>query len=260
MSKVENVFESGLQYLIEVQKIHILSTTALEVLSYSDELREKLMQTMVAQVDWSAPGSLHRQRPEQLGGVIEGAGDVVMDGFTRLNAQTLVAYWSGLEALVEDIFVAWLQEHPEQLNSDQFSKVKVKLAEFMSLNQEEQLRLLLQNLEINLSGKQGVSRFEALLDTIGLSGSVDEEIRVHLYELNHIRHVIVHRASVPDRKFLQAMNELPRGLRLKEGEKTLRITEPAFRAYQGVVFRYAQTLKSRVLRHEANNTVSQLYT
>lgn len=85
-------------------------------------------------------------------------------------------------------------------------RIKITLAEFEILENDERMRLLINELERSLRSqfKDGVSRFEAILSVFGFSGAVDDDTRKNIYEMFHIRNIIVHRASIADRKFVRA--------------------------------------------------------
>jgi hypothetical protein len=127
-------------------------------------------------------------------------------GFPLLYAHTTVAAWGALEAAITDFLVFWITEKPEVLKTEVFTGTKIPLAEFETLERDERMRLLVNELERSLRSqfKAGASRFEALLSAIELSGPMEEETRKDLYEMFHVRNVIVHRASIADRKFVEA--------------------------------------------------------
>jgi len=60
--------------------------------------------------------------------------------------------------------------------------------------------------EFGLSSEQRLALdcFEALLKVVGLAGKVEDKIRRDIYELQQLRHTIVHRASLADRKLVDA--------------------------------------------------------
>jgi hypothetical protein len=126
-------------------------------------------------------------------------------GFPLLHAHTLVGDWGAFEAAIEDMVVGLLLNEPELLQGDALAKVRIPLAEFEALEKDERMRLLISELERNqgIGRKQGVDSFEALLERVGLSGSVDAEIRKVVWEMHHVRNVIVHRGSLADRRLVK---------------------------------------------------------
>jgi len=127
------------------------------------------------------------------------------NGFPLLHEHTLVGLWGAFEASVEDCLIGMLLEEPELLQNEAFSKVRIPLVEFETLEKEERMRLLIAELERGqgLGRKHGVDAFEALLAQVKLSGAVDPEIKKTLWEMHHVRNVIVHRGSLADRRLVQ---------------------------------------------------------
>jgi hypothetical protein len=130
----------------------------------------------------------------------------INNGFPMLHANAVVGAWGALESAMIDFLVLWLINQPDALKCEEFSKIKIILADFETLEKEERMRFLISELERSVRSKfkEGVSRFESLLSVIGLSGPVDEKVRKTLYEMFHIRNIIVHCASIADRRFVQA--------------------------------------------------------
>jgi hypothetical protein len=137
--------------------------------------------------------------------------------FPLLHAHTLVSVWSAMEALFEDVLVAHIISKSEILKEEGFQKIRIPLATYEQLNQEDKARLLVTELQRSLSSEQrlGLDCFERLLRIIGLGGEVKPKIRRDIYELQQLRHTIVHRASLADRKLIEACP----WLKLKSGER-----------------------------------------
>jgi hypothetical protein len=126
--------------------------------------------------------------------------------FPLLHAHALVSIWSAMEALFEDVLVAHIIHRPEIVKEEVFQKIRIPLATYEQLNQEDKARLLVYELQRTLSSEQrlGPDCFEALLKVVGLAGRVEDGIRRDIYELQQLRHTIVHRASLADRKLAEA--------------------------------------------------------
>ena len=88
---------------------------------------------------------------------------------------------------------------------------------------------------------QGVDTFENVLQLFGLSGAVDDNIKKTLWEMNHIRNVIVHRDSLAD---LRLVRECPR-LKLKVGDRVL-VNEENYGSYHDAVYEYLKVLARRL--------------
>jgi hypothetical protein len=108
--------------------------------------------------------------------------------FPLLNAHSLVTIWSAMEALFEDVLVAHIIHRPEILKEEVFQKIRIPLATYEQLNQEDKARLLVYELQRTLSSEQrlGLDCFEALLKVVGLAGRVEDEIRRDIYELQQL--------------------------------------------------------------------------
>ena len=127
-------------------------------------------------------------------------------GFPLLHSHALVGVWGAFESAIEDSVLGMLMNKPDLLQSECFSKIKISLAEFEILEKEDRIRYIFEETSRShtLGRRQGVDRFEVLLGYVGLSGTVDPDIRKTVWEVSHIRSVIVHRASIADRKLVQS--------------------------------------------------------
>ncbi len=125
-------------------------------------------------------------------------------GFPDVQAAALVSYWSALEAFVEDLAVLLLDKDPDALRLDSVSAVKVSLSDYESLDREERLRLVVRELSRTSKAdlRQGATKLNAVLEMLGVSGSLDEATRRTLFEMGHVRNVVVHRAGVADRRLV----------------------------------------------------------
>jgi hypothetical protein len=167
--------------------------------------------------------------------------------FPLLNAHSLVTIWSALEALFEDVLVAHIINRPEILKEDAFQKTRIPLATYEQLNQEDKARLLLYELQRGLSSEQrlGLDCFESLLKIVGLAGKVEDSIRRDIYELQQLRHTIVHRASLADRKLVEACP----WLKLTSGERIL-ISHDQYRRLITSVQKYVTVVIERATAAE----------
>jgi hypothetical protein len=126
-------------------------------------------------------------------------------GFPLLHAQSLVGLWGAFEAAVEDALVGMLLNEPGLIQSETFSKIRVSLAEFETLEREERMQYLLQELKRgqSLGRMQGVDAFEMLFQQVKLSGQVNPDTKKSVWEMHHLRNTIVHRKSLADRRLIQ---------------------------------------------------------
>jgi hypothetical protein len=143
-------------------------------------------------------------------------------GFPLLQEFTLVGFWGAFEAAIEDLVIGIISNEPSFLHAEPFSKVKVPLAEFEALTRDDRMRLLLRELQWLLRSDQrgGVNSFEMILDSVNLSGVVAEEIREAIWEMHHVRNLIVHRCSCVDRTFAESCPKL--GLKVGDRMKASR--------------------------------------
>jgi hypothetical protein len=164
-------------------------------------------------------------------------------GFPLLHAHTLVGVRGALEAAIEDTVVSLLVNEPELLQSGALAKVRIPLAEFETLEKDERMRLLVTELERGqgLSRKQGADSFEALLELVGLSGSLDPEVKKLLWQMHHVRNVIVHRGSVADRRLVMSCPWMG----LKVGDKVV-VTHESLRRYEEALCSYTVMLVKRL--------------
>ena len=167
--------------------------------------------------------------------------------FPKLHALATIAIWSSLEAFFENLAVAYLAGNPSALGLDPIKRIRVSLADYESMTHEERLLHLVDQLqqEIKTPLKQGVARFEGLLAVFGLGGEVDESVRRDLYELSHVRNVLVHRAGVADRRICAACPWL--GLHL--GDKVV-IGHADFWKYVAAAMKYVTLILRRLTRIE----------
>ena len=126
-------------------------------------------------------------------------------GYSYLFSLAIVRLYSALEAAVDALFVASIRERPDVLNSEVFSKLKGPLVAFAIATEDERAEILRDRLfqETAARLRIGISRFEIVLDAIGLPGVIPDVIRRVILELAEIRHVIVHRNGMIDKKLVR---------------------------------------------------------
>lgn len=127
----------------------------------------------------------------------------VENDFPLVHAHALLGMWSALEALVEDVAAGWLATHPETLERPEFSKIRVPFLEFRKMTPEEQTAYLISEVQRDVRLSQGVTRYERLLDLLGLDGTVPDDLRRALFEAQQVRNVLAHRAGLADRRLVE---------------------------------------------------------
>jgi hypothetical protein len=95
--------------------------------------------------------------------------------------------------------------------------------------------------ELGTSLKQGVNRFEALLALFGLSGPIDDGTKKALFELSNVRHVIVHRRGVADKRFSDACPWMG----LRPGDE-VKVTSRQYERYLLAAVKYSVILRERL--------------
>jgi hypothetical protein len=124
--------------------------------------------------------------------------------YSRLSAQAAIGLWAAFEVMIEDLVVAFLMNDPSTLSNEIFSKIKLPLAQFELFDKEERMRFLFTEFEKGVAtGKHGVKRVEMLLQPFGLTGVVEPETARLIRELHFVRNVLVHRASIADRRIVE---------------------------------------------------------
>ena len=163
-----------------------------------------------------------------------------------LHAQAVILLWTGLEALVRDFFSTWLENVEAARSVETLRRTKVRLGEFESLAGSERYAFMLDALEETLGTRPsaGIERFETLFRTFGLSSSLPEGVPETLFELAHVRHLLVHRRGVADKRFAEA---LPRFGCEVGGE--IRISHAHYHRYYDAVDRYVFELIQRLRAH-----------
>jgi hypothetical protein len=167
----------------------------------------------------------------------------IKNDFPFMHDSALVAAWGSLEAAIEDVAVAILLNEPKAFDKDEFMKVRVPLSTFETLDREDRVRFLIGEVQRpqTAGGAPGVDSFEKLLQLFDLSGNVEEDVKKTLWEMNHMRNIIVHRDSHADSRFVRAC---PR-LTAKVGDR-LGVNYSQFARYSDAVVEYVKTLLRRL--------------
>lgn len=130
----------------------------------------------------------------------------VDSGFSYLYELMLVKFWSILEAGVEEIAVECLKRPDECKDANLLRSIKGPLLEFASASADQRAEFLYSEIKVATKSalKVGVGVFEAVLEPLGMAGSVDDQTRKLLLELQQKRHVFVHRRGIADKRFMEA--------------------------------------------------------
>ncbi|MFD5306252.1 hypothetical protein [Streptomyces rochei] len=169
----------------------------------------------------------------------------ISSDFPLLHAHAIMGEWGALECLVEDLVEAWVKFKPETLELPVFARVKVPLADFLNMAEGDRTRFLVAEVQrdLKLDLKSGATKFEKLLDAIGLGGPVDSRVKDALYEAQNIRNVWAHRAGIADRRLVEACPNL----NFTEGER-VNVSSGGYARYRNAFFTYAVTVLNRCHR------------
>jgi hypothetical protein len=167
-------------------------------------------------------------------------------GFPLLHAQATVSLWGGLESLIRLFLVEWLRNEPDAMRVMQVQKLKIQLGDYESLSNDEKPYYILDLLERDFQFplKQGTGRFETLLGIFGIVGTVNEDIKKNIFEMNQVRNLLVHRRGIIDRKFVVTCPWLD----VRVGD-LLKVSSRDFERYSNSVLDYVLELMLRVGVH-----------
>jgi hypothetical protein len=147
------------------------------------------------------------ERQQQLKGFAERE---IEQGHPYLYSLATVRLWSILEAAIDEVILGLLRRGGWDESSG-VTQLTGPLLPFLEATEETRAELLREKLlEAHKNSERiGVGRFESVLSPLGLGGAVDTEVRKRLLELSEVRHVIVHRRGIADRKLLLRCPWLP---------------------------------------------------
>jgi hypothetical protein len=236
-SELHCVFERHLDLLQEAQKLYFCAQTGMLFARYTvmgwnhfKELAAKIVgkSEEPSDFDWEGFQRDANAQKEQ--------------GFSLLHATFAVNLWATLEALVEDVLIALFKAVPETLNRDCLQKTQIPLALYESLSGDDRLQLLLYKLQDQKrsEAKNGVNRFEVVLEEFDLAVVPSDETRRALIDLMHVRNVILHRGHLVDRRFVEACPKFG----LKAGEK-LTLKDEHINGYVKAIAEYGQGLMDK---------------
>jgi hypothetical protein len=180
----------------------------------------------------------HKEEADKLG---KFAADEVKNGFPFLHAFVTVGVWGILEVVVEDVLLGILLNEPASRDKDEIAKIRIPLSKYEDLDKEERMRFVLAELSRGNAPAQGISGFETLLRVFDLSGEVDETVKKNLWEMNHVRNVILHRGSYADSRLVQSCPWMG----LKVGDRVL-IDHERFGRYFDAANAYNKALQHRL--------------
>jgi hypothetical protein len=162
--------------------------------------------------------------------------------YPLLHAHAIMGEWGALECFVEDLVDAWIRFKPEVLQAPIFAKVKIPFVDFMAMSEDERLAHLVSEVQrdLKLDLKSGATKFEKLLDVIGLDGAVDPRIRDALFEVQNVRNVWAHRSGFADGRLVKSCPNLG----VTEGRR-VNVTRSMYDRYHWAIALYVVTILNR---------------
>lgn len=132
----------------------------------------------------------------------------VKSGFPILHAWAVVGLWALFEAMIRTFIAEWLQHKRTAWRTEPIRRLRIKLGEYESIPRNQRHRFVVELLEKELGAglRDGVTRFEAMLEPFGLSGELPASLRREIYELSQVRNLIAHNASKVDRRFIKGLS------------------------------------------------------
>jgi len=127
-------------------------------------------------------------------------------GFPYLFEIAVVRLVSMLESTVDYFVVLRLKDPTKLQDSEAVANLKGPILPFLMAEPSARAQILAEQLQLALGAglKVGVGRFEAVLNEVGLGGSVSVLVRRTLLELIEYRNVIVHRLGKVDTRLLKS--------------------------------------------------------
>lgn len=163
--------------------------------------------------------------------------------FPLLHAHAVVSIYVALEVFTRDLVTAWILNKPEVLKTKTFGLIKINVAEYENFTKFERVEFVVNELEkaLRVDFRPGVARTEAVLEALGVSGPVEPSIRDAIFEMSQVRNLIVHCASVADKRFV---TNCPR-FGIKVGDY-LAVSSNKLREYATATLQYLTLVATRI--------------
>lgn len=232
--------------LDDLERAHVLLHLAMQGIATLTTLPQ-LMEALVpfgAILDLNGESDQPKATAERAKAIAQFAQREVDSGFPLLHAHAAIALWVSIEDVVRSFLAAWVGNQRGAKQADAVRKLKVSVTEYEAMDEEERCFYIVQLLEREAAARHGIERFECLLRPFGLSGPFQEEPRRDLYELYHVRNLLVHRAGRVDRKFANACPWLD----LTPGH-TFVVDHTTYRRYHESTVQYITEIIYRVREH-----------
>lgn len=165
-----------------------------------------------------------------------------------------VMLWSILENYIRNFLVEWIKQNPDVMKLESIQKIQIKLGEYESLLDDEKYEYIVEMVELQSKSKLGIGigRFEPLLEQFNLSGKVDEKTRKSILELQQVRHVLVHRNGIVDKRLAETCPWV-----VPEPGKTIFIDSLIYAMYFDAVINYANEIADRAYNKMYKNNLEK---
>lgn len=235
-------FRRALDFTRELDRLLHMSMQGISMLRGVPQAMEVL-----AEVDQEGPEARNPSALQDARLQAEFAQAEIHRGFPLLHAHAVISLYGAIEVLIEDVVVAWLLNDPKSLDLRPVKKVRISVVDFDRTNREERMRLVSRELfrvgnsDGEIGEAQGIDKLERVLDIFGLSGPVDRSIKTAMFELHHVRNVLVHRGARADRRLIEACPWLNLSV-----DDPLVVTHSMYQVYADAMMRYVVLLIRRV--------------
>ncbi len=131
--------------------------------------------------------------------------DQAKKDYPYLFALVSVRLWAMAEAAARETLVEAIKKPSGPPERSKLGKVRGPIGQIVGADPNTQMDLVADALWQSPEGRfRGIERFDAVLELIGLGGSPPSPVNDILLELSEIRHCVVHRGGLMDRRFLEA--------------------------------------------------------
>ena len=128
-------------------------------------------------------------------------------GFPFLYTFASAQLWAILEAYIQDFVLELLRDESSVRKTKGVLELEGPLMQFIAASPAEQAEILFAKL-LQKRGQRfaydGIGGFQLVLKEVGLGGPVHDAVRACLYELYHVRNLVLHRNGVVDKKFKES--------------------------------------------------------
>jgi hypothetical protein len=149
--------------------------------------------------------------------------------------------WASLEALVEDLVLDAIRHSPPGDLAPRLKGLKVTADIALAGDPQGLLMAVYREWEAKQSGAAGATQFERILALAGLEGPVPAPVGRAVFELGHVRNVLLHRGGIVDIAFVAACPWVD----ATPGTE-ISVTHHRFEEYAFAVMHYVALLRVRI--------------